>query len=194
LADRLHGPAADFEALAEDWIAHDWMCELPWELARRGLVDDAVRIADAFAELDSDHSSIFASDAAVLVAEAGRADEARTRVDANLRAFPRDIWTYVHAGDVHQSLADPDQAERAYRHAAALAAARGDRHDVAAVAQRLSDLLANLPGRQSDAAEAARAAQRALAGQFGQRIAPRTGRNEPCPCGSGRKYKRCCGA
>jgi uncharacterized protein YecA (UPF0149 family) len=21
-----------------------------------------------------------------------------------------------------------------------------------------------------------------------------TGRNEPCPCGSGKKYKRCCGA
>jgi len=26
------------------------------------------------------------------------------------------------------------------------------------------------------------------------RRAPRVGRNEPCPCGSGRKYKRCCGA
>jgi uncharacterized protein len=26
------------------------------------------------------------------------------------------------------------------------------------------------------------------------RNAPRIGRNEPCPCGSGRKYKRCCGA
>jgi hypothetical protein len=24
--------------------------------------------------------------------------------------------------------------------------------------------------------------------------APRPGRNEPCPCGSGKKYKRCCGA
>jgi uncharacterized protein len=23
---------------------------------------------------------------------------------------------------------------------------------------------------------------------------PRVGRNEPCPCGSGKKYKRCCGA
>ena len=23
---------------------------------------------------------------------------------------------------------------------------------------------------------------------------PRVGRNEPCPCGSGRKYKKCCGA
>jgi SEC-C motif-containing protein len=23
---------------------------------------------------------------------------------------------------------------------------------------------------------------------------PRIGRNDPCPCGSGRKYKKCCGA
>ena len=23
---------------------------------------------------------------------------------------------------------------------------------------------------------------------------PKTGRNDPCPCGSGKKYKRCCGA
>ena len=23
---------------------------------------------------------------------------------------------------------------------------------------------------------------------------PRTGRNEPCPCGSGKKFKKCCGA
>jgi hypothetical protein len=25
------------------------------------------------------------------------------------------------------------------------------------------------------------------------RAEPRVGRNEPCPCGSGRKFKRCCG-
>jgi len=25
------------------------------------------------------------------------------------------------------------------------------------------------------------------------RAAPKVGRNAPCPCGSGRKYKRCCG-
>jgi hypothetical protein len=24
--------------------------------------------------------------------------------------------------------------------------------------------------------------------------APKTGRNDPCPCGSGRKFKKCCGA
>lgn len=27
-----------------------------------------------------------------------------------------------------------------------------------------------------------------------RRTQPRIGRNEPCPCGSGRKYKKCCGA
>ena len=26
------------------------------------------------------------------------------------------------------------------------------------------------------------------------RTGPKTGRNDPCPCGSGRKYKRCCGS
>ncbi|VAW73436.1 hypothetical protein MNBD_GAMMA15-1286 [hydrothermal vent metagenome] len=26
-----------------------------------------------------------------------------------------------------------------------------------------------------------------------RRDAPKTGRNEPCPCGSGKKYKKCCG-
>jgi uncharacterized protein YecA (UPF0149 family) len=28
----------------------------------------------------------------------------------------------------------------------------------------------------------------------GSRVAVKVDRNDPCPCGSGRKYKRCCGA
>jgi uncharacterized protein len=31
-----------------------------------------------------------------------------------------------------------------------------------------------------------------LAQAKGARVSPKTGRNDPCPCGSGRKYKRCC--
>lgn len=27
-----------------------------------------------------------------------------------------------------------------------------------------------------------------------KREAPKTGRNDPCPCGSGKKFKKCCGA
>ncbi|MEG1687865.1 MAG: SEC-C metal-binding domain-containing protein, partial [Angelakisella sp.] len=26
------------------------------------------------------------------------------------------------------------------------------------------------------------------------RVANKVGRNDPCPCGSGKKYKKCCGA
>jgi len=26
------------------------------------------------------------------------------------------------------------------------------------------------------------------------RVGPQVGRNDPCPCGSGKKYKKCCGA
>jgi len=29
--------------------------------------------------------------------------------------------------------------------------------------------------------------------QTGIKIISRVGRNEPCPCGSGKKYKKCCG-
>ena len=35
--------------------------------------------------------------------------------------------------------------------------------------------------------------QRVLRSQAGRpRAGPVTGRNQPCPCGSGRKYKKCC--
>ena len=30
--------------------------------------------------------------------------------------------------------------------------------------------------------------------QQAQRLSPKVGRNEPCPCGSGKKFKKCCGA
>jgi SEC-C motif-containing protein len=31
-------------------------------------------------------------------------------------------------------------------------------------------------------------------GRIGGDIAPKVGRNDPCPCGSGKKFKKCCGA
>jgi SEC-C motif domain protein len=30
--------------------------------------------------------------------------------------------------------------------------------------------------------------------KLASRATPKTGRNEPCPCGSGKKFKKCCGA
>jgi len=194
LAGRLRGRDADFESWADDWMARDWMFELPWMLARRNMTVQAVQVADAFAELDHGHGSVYAGDAAVMLAEAGHADEARDRAHANVSAFPRDIWTHVHAGDVHRSLDDPEQAEQAFRRAVALVQSHGDQQDTAIVTRRLADLLATVAGSESDAAEAAAIAERALAVERGQRVVAKTGRNDPCPCGSSRKFKKCCGA
>ncbi|WP_158937879.1 UPF0149 family protein [Burkholderia sp. S171] len=35
--------------------------------------------------------------------------------------------------------------------------------------------------------------ERALASTTIQRTSPKVGRNDPCPCGSGKKFKKCCG-
>ena len=78
--------------------------------------------------------------------------------------------------------------------ARAAAQTQGDQQDTAIVTRRLADLLATVPDRDSDAREAAAIAARALAAERGQRVVSKTGRNDPCPCGSARKFKKCCGA
>jgi preprotein translocase subunit SecA len=45
-------------------------------------------------------------------------------------------------------------------------------------------------GRGGEAAQTTGAAQRARGGTL--RAGPKVGRNDPCPCGSGKKYKKCC--
>lgn len=49
-------------------------------------------------------------------------------------------------------------------------------------------------GSSSGADQAFDHAMQASAAQPIRRDAPKVGRNDPCPCGSGKKYKKCCGA
>jgi preprotein translocase subunit SecA len=48
--------------------------------------------------------------------------------------------------------------------------------------------------RQAVAAEGEGAEEEAPAKAQPVRVGPKIGRNAPCPCGSGKKYKKCCGA
>ena len=50
-----------------------------------------------------------------------------------------------------------------------------------------------LPPRRTPA-QRAQASQAQQADKGGQTPAKHIGRNDPCPCGSGKKYKKCCGA
>ena len=49
------------------------------------------------------------------------------------------------------------------------------------------------PAKASDVVSEAAAAQEAKAKAKPVRTGPKVGRNDPCPCGSGKKYKQCCG-
>ena len=76
----------------------------------------------------------------MILAEAGRREHALARVEQNLRHFPDDLWTQIHAGDVHLALSDPARAEEAFRDALATARAGGDSEGVADANERLSRL------------------------------------------------------
>ena len=49
------------------------------------------------------------------------------------------------------------------------------------------------PGKASDVVSEAANAAEAAAKAKPVRTGPKVGRNDPCPCGSGKKYKQCCG-
>jgi len=196
LAKRLAGRSEAFaELTVADVLSDVWLIELPMALAASGLLDQAVAVGDALTELDQDSSAMFASDVAVILAEAGRRRQALARVEQNLHRFPNDVYTHIHAGDVHLALSDVTSAERAFCDAMTVARSQSDASGIADANERLARLLGEQPGREQEAAAAEREMRRAnRAADGGSRIAVKIGRNDPCPCGSGRKYKRCCGA
>jgi hypothetical protein len=183
------------ELMASERVPPDWLVELPMDLGRVGLLDEAVAVADAFAGRDHFTGPLLARDAARLLAQAGRREEALARVEADTRSLPDDVWAHIAAGDVRRELGDPEAAEDAFRTAVAVARRAGDAEDVSIAMLRLAALLAE-QGREREADAIIRDSERARrAASGGSRlVGPKVGRNDPCPCGSGRKHKRCCGA
>ena len=64
--------------------------------------------------------------------------------------------------------------------------------------QFLANLPMNLQAPQSDGDQGHTAPEPAVSNEPPltlpiQREVPKVGRNDPCPCGSGRKFKSCCG-
>lgn len=196
LAGRLTGEPERFEELvASDRLPPDWMLNLPMALAAGGLVDEAIAVGDAFAALDRGSAELLADDVALILAQAGRGAEALRRVEAGAARGAGGAWTHVRAAAVHAALGDPQRAEASLRRALALALGRGDADELATVWGRLGELLDEQPGRADEAEAALAESERwSDAAYGGRRIVAKVGRNDPCPCGSGRKHKRCCGA
>jgi thioredoxin-like negative regulator of GroEL len=180
----------------------EWMWNLPNALAGAGMVDEAIAVADAFGGLDTANESQYTSDAVCILARAGRTEEARGRLGATVERWPDSPWVRIQAGEALVAAGDPEAAKSQFVGAVELAEQQDDPGAVDTAYQYLIGFLAERPGGENDA-EAARKDLQAWQERTGWisvaavtspfRAGTKIGRNQPCPCGSGRKYKHCCG-
>ncbi len=100
-------------AMSMDTDVMGWIVDLPFALNDHGrMIDEAVEIGNLFAELHSPDN--FLGDMAVILAEAGRREEALDRVSKNIERFPDNAWVIIKAGHAYQTLKETDKALELY--------------------------------------------------------------------------------
>jgi tetratricopeptide (TPR) repeat protein len=209
--------AINFEGGYYDYLP--WLSDLV-EIHAAKHPNEATQLADVLSECAEGYR--YQIDLALGLIDAGRPREAVARVQATLEKFPQSPWALINGGDVHEKLGDIETAIRRWTEALALredwdawesAAERleavlteaGRRAEYDAIIeahpappqppppeveedsddgrveddQGLAPLAPILPDWQTTRIEPLKAP-------------PKVGRNDPCPCGSGKKYKKCC--
>lgn len=176
----------------------NWLLNLSIDLARCGLVDEAAELGRVWANVTE--RELFLSHRAVILAEAGRKAQAHEQIDEVLCLYPANVWVRMNVADAQLALDELDSAELNCRLALKMADNDGDRKEIL---ERFIALMEKL-GRM-DEAEKLKAARESLRKQYVtadrepilstpyRRAEPKVGRNDPCPCGSGKKYKKCHG-
>lgn len=120
----------------------------------------------------------------------GRKDEAERLYQEIAARNPDNPWYLLQAGDCYTTYGEKDliKAKEYYLKALGIAGKhRGEpdgKAELQAVYRRLIDL-ANDTGNRAEFDHYMRL--------LNSLEAKKVGRNDPCPCGSGRKYKKCCG-
>ena len=198
--------AALFSAMrdAEKWN-YDWICqEIPSILGRRGqrVRDGLRRIIQDRGESNPLRATALRALAATTLVDHEGADAVFGSIGRVFADTSEDFWLRGDAGDV---LLDFQVAE--YREALAAFARESVKHrkrwelvpfsvdDVERVYGQPRDLQQYQRDWLAfyDAAEiAARQARWAREDEERTRTQIKVGRNDPCPCGSGKKYKKCC--
>jgi len=175
-----------------DFGLENWLRDLVTDLAEVGRIDDAADLAAVMAEMLDEPA--FLSDRAFILAGAGRDHDARAQAEALLEKFPGDPQRIAEAGEVLENLGDVHRAEAVYRRALQVAFLEPERKEATL---RLIPLLRR-QGRHTEARllEDDERIPRTPGRErvIPVRSTPKVGRNDPCPCGSGRKHKKCCSA
>lgn len=161
--------------------------DLPSTLALAGEFEPALSLARALEFVDRE---VLQGDQAIILARAGRKAEALARLDQNLSQAQDAALVELKAGDTHRALGDSAAAEAYYRRSLELSQSPAARFDARL---RLVTCLVET-GRDAEAQQLLQQAQQAVGSSAASPSVAVVGRNDPCPCGSGKKYKKCCGA
>ncbi|HEX7499876.1 MAG TPA: SEC-C metal-binding domain-containing protein [Polyangia bacterium] len=179
-----------------------WLGDLPRDLSDEGHHADAVTLSERLAAVWRDEQLIY--DLPLLLARVGDRHRALSLVESNLAEFPDEASMLLPAGQALETLGENDRAESAYRDALTWVGfetslrdeivtthiALLDREGRANAAERLRQS----EGRARREVQEDRSRAMGLLGPPTiRRTKPKIGRNESCPCGSGKKYKKCCG-
>jgi len=175
----------------DDWLLERslsvQLLDLPLALAQVAEFERAAALARALVFVDRE---LMQGDLAIVLAKAGRRDEALAQVSANLEQAEDATLVEAKAGEAHRALGDLPAAEAYFRRS--LVEAKTSSERLQALIRVASCLLDQ--GRETEANQVLKTA-RALETESVQKAnPPAVGRNEPCPCGSGKKYKKCHGA
>jgi tetratricopeptide (TPR) repeat protein len=151
----------------------------------------ALEVATILAEAFDDGS--FLNYKAECLFALGRKDEGEQCCQSWMACSPMDVWPFIYAGDGFFWYREKDYNKAKGYYLKALDVARANsatpdgKIDMEAVYDRLADL-SHAMGNHSEEMHYRRLVN-ALRAQPQKKI----GRNDPCPCGSGKKYKKCCG-
>ncbi len=179
-----------------------WLGDLPRYLSDAGLWDDAVSLGLRMRDVVmGPHLSY---DLPLVLARARRRDDALEQLDKNLAEHPDDPDMLRPAAEALLALGNLERAEACCRDALVWAGSGLEERDAtltvltqvleAQARPEAIDALLREEQTFRRRLQRQRAQSLGLAGPDPyRRETPKVGRNEPCPCGSGKKFKKCCG-
>ena len=114
-----------------------WPVTLIRDLGRAGQAAEAVMLSEALADVDPARHGLLAGEAAVALAEAGLADDARTKIAGNTECWPDDLQVRLLAGDALVILGNTEAALAQFQVAVLLAQQAKDFKAIRALSTRI---------------------------------------------------------
>jgi hypothetical protein len=174
-----------------------WLLELPSFLAKKGRKEHGEELCGRYAALFG--AAYLDAERAVVTWESGAKEAGRAALEAARAAHPDHCWPELRSGYVEEQGGYLDAAQKHFEAAVEKARKGDDKKDLRFSWDGLVQFWHN-KGDRNKAVSLSRDMLKECPELEEElrvetiRAAPKAGRNDPCTCGSGKKWKKCCGA